>query len=330
VSTDAVTCFIGSSKEGLGYANALVAHLEGSGVTCEIWTDAFDLGKTTVEGLEDALARNSFAVLIATADDLTSSRGRAKMSPRDNVILEFGLFVGRLRRDRAFLLVEETDKPIKLPTDLLGVTLGFFPQRKTARAKKASLAESAEKVAAQIEKLGPLETPSDPAVANDVLMSASELIDELRVIRTVTMSAARRGAWTKAVLAAALEPFLARADDAYAAWLRPDVAKLLKIVDAVNLGENEWPQHAWKQGEGMAGKVWENARPLAVDRRRPHPWFVARPGCANETYLCAPLAGPSAREGLLVIGSDEGFDVRSGDLAVLAVYAGLLGFAMPR
>ena len=101
-----------------------------------MWTDAFHLGKTTVEGLEDALARHSFAVLIATADDLTRSRGNAKMSPRDNVILEFGLFVGRLRRDRAFLLVEETDKPIKIPTDLLGVTLGFFSQRKTAKAKK--------------------------------------------------------------------------------------------------------------------------------------------------------------------------------------------------
>jgi predicted nucleotide-binding protein len=61
-----VTCFVGSSKEGLGYANALVSHLETYGITCEVWTDAFDLGKTTVEGLGDALARHSFAVLIAT------------------------------------------------------------------------------------------------------------------------------------------------------------------------------------------------------------------------------------------------------------------------
>jgi hypothetical protein len=330
MTTDPVTCFIGSSKEGLGYANALAAHLETHAITCEVWTDAFDLGKTTVEGLEDALARHSFAVLIATADDLTTSRRKAKMSPRDNVILEFGLFVGRLRRDRAFLLVEETDKPIKLPTDLLGVTLGFFPSRRTARAKKTSLAEPAAKVAAQIEKLGPLETPSDPAVANDVTMSASRLIDELRTIRKVTMSAAHRNSWTKRVLAAALEPFLARADDAYAAWLRPDATNVLKIVEAVNLQEDEWQQHEWKQGEGMAGKVWENARALAVDKRRRHPWFVARPGCANETYLCVPLGKPSVPEGLLVVGSDEGFDVRSGDLALLAVYAGLLGFAMPK
>lgn len=330
MTTDAVTCFIGSSKEGLGYAKALRAHLETHGITCEVWTDAFDLGKTTVEGLEDALARHSFAVLIATADDLTTSRRKAKLSPRDNVILEFGLFVGRLRRDRAFLLVEETDKPIKLPTDLLGVTLGFFPQRKTAPAKKTSLAGPAGQVAAQIEKLGTLETPSDPAVANDVLISASGLIDELRTIRKVTVSAAHRTSWTKRVLAASLEPFLARAEDAYAAWLLPDAANVLKIAEAVNLQAGEWPQHEWKQGEGMAGKVWENARALAVDKRRPHPWFVPRPGCANETYLCTPLGGPSAPEGLLAIGSDEGFDVRSGDLALLAVYAGLLALAMPK
>ena len=330
MTSDAVTCFVGSSKEGLGYANAFAAHLDARGIPCEVWTNAFDLGKTTVESLEDALARHSFAVLIATADDLTTSRGKAKLSPRDNVILEFGLFVGRLGRDRAFLLVEQTATPIKLPTDLLGVTLGFFRQRKTAQAKNTSLAEPAAKVTAQIDKLGPLETPSDPAVANDVLMSASGLIDQLRILRKVTMSATHRASWTKSVLAAALEPFLARADDAYAAWLRPDAGKVLKIVEAVNLQNHEWPQHQWKQGEGMAGKVWENGRALAVDKRRSHPWFVPRPGCANETYLCAPLSGPSAREGLLAIGSDEGFDVRSGDLALLAVHAGLLGFAMPR
>ncbi|MGI8713096.1 MAG: hypothetical protein ACR2NR_07935 [Solirubrobacteraceae bacterium] len=88
---------------------------------------------------------------------------------------------------------------------------------------------------------------------------------------------------------------------------------MLKIVEAVNLQKAEWPQH-----ECMAGKVWENARALAVDKRRPQQWFVARPGCANKTYVCVPLGGPSAPEGLLTIGSDEGFGVRSGDLALLS------------
>ena len=133
------------------------------------------------------------------------------------------------------------------------------------------------------------------------------------------------------MLAAALEPFLARAEDAYAAWLRPDADGVLKIVEAVNLQEDEWPQHEWKQGEGMAGKVWENARPLAVDKA-PASRLVRRTTGLRERDVSArrPLEGQARPEGLLAIGSDEGFDVRSGDLAVLAVYAGLLGFAMPR
>lgn len=104
----------------------------------------------------------------------------------------------------------------------------------------------------------------------------------------------------------------------------------MKIVHALNLREDDWSNHEWKQNEGMAGKVWATAQPLAIDRRRPHAWYTPRKGCENETYLCVPLAGPSAPEGLLAVGSDKGFPVQSGDLALLTVYAHLLAWAMPR
>ncbi len=328
MTADAVTCFIGSSREGLGYAKVLAAHLEEAhNTTCEVWDDAFALGQTTVEGLEDVLARHSFAVLIATADDLATARGKTELSPRDNVILEFGLFVGRLGRDRAFLLVE--DNNVKLPSDLLGVTLGFFQARKTAKARKNSMRGPASKVAAQIGKLGPLETPSDPTLTNDLLMSASSLVANLRTHRKAKIAAGQRDAWAKAVLAEALDPFLARADDAYAAWLQPGERKVLQITQAVNLQEGEWEKHEWKEGEGLLGKVWETGKPLSVDGRRPHKWFVSRPGCENESYLCVPIKGPGDREGVLAVGSDEGFDVRAGDLALLGVYSALLAFAAP-
>lgn len=192
MTAEGATCFVGSSTEGLGYANALVEHLTAAGITCELWPLAFDIGKTAVEALEDALNRHSFAVLIATADDLTTSRRKARMAPRDNVVLEFGLFVGRLRRERAFLLIEETDKGVKLPSDLLGVTLGPFRSRKGKQARKNSMRAPAAKVAAQIEKLGPLETPTDPAVSTAVLNSASGLMDELREMPRAAMTPRNR------------------------------------------------------------------------------------------------------------------------------------------
>lgn len=329
MTTKGVSCFVGSSNEGLAYTKALAEHLEAREIASVPWTNAFDLGKTTVEALDDALNRDSFAVLIATADDLTRSRGKAASSPRDNVILEYGLFAGRFGRDRTFLLVEETGKALKLPSDLLGVTLAPFPSRKTKKAKRKSMAEPAAKVAAQIEKLGPLETPSDPTVTNAIMDSASRLIDELRSMRRGTMSAVQQTAWATKVLRALHDTFLVRSEDAYVAWLRPD-GNTLKIVQALNLLEEDWPKHAWKQNEGMAGKVWATAQPLAVDKRHPHPWFIPREGCENETYLCVPLAGPSAPEGLLAVGSDKGFEVQSVDLACLALYAQLIAFATPK
>jgi predicted nucleotide-binding protein len=48
------------------------------------------------------------------------------MAPRDNVILELGLFIGALGRQRVFMLIEQ-GMDVKIPTDLLGVTPIVYP-----------------------------------------------------------------------------------------------------------------------------------------------------------------------------------------------------------
>jgi hypothetical protein len=42
-----------------------------------------------------------------------------------------------------------------------------------------------------------------------------------------------------------------------------------------------------------------------------------------------PIGKARGREGVLGVGSDEGFDVRSGDLGLLHAYGELLALAMP-
>jgi hypothetical protein len=97
-----------------------------------------------------------FGFMIFTKDDYTKSRQQIFDTPRDNVIFEFGLFLGRLGKDNAFII---QDKDVKLPNDLLGNTLVKFKCEKQNRIlckgnsvlNKDSLFESLEKLKRQIE-----------------------------------------------------------------------------------------------------------------------------------------------------------------------------------
>src|SRR5690606_11645167 len=116
------TIFIGSSKEGLGIARTVESHLKDIGKVT-VWTNLFDLGKSNFDNLISQLAFFDYAILIATSDDVTISRKKQSMSPRDNVIFEYGLFTGGIGSSRTFLVIEDG---AKLPSDLFGITLSYI------------------------------------------------------------------------------------------------------------------------------------------------------------------------------------------------------------
>jgi hypothetical protein len=140
--------FIGSSSEGLSAAQVLKARLS-SWADCDIWKDpgVFELNKGYLENLLDRLNLYEYGIMVATGDDATKSRGETKMAPRDNVVFELGLFMGRLGRDRTFFVFE---KDSKLPTDLLGITLPQFPKGK-GRARDRALQLCAEMIEAHVK-----------------------------------------------------------------------------------------------------------------------------------------------------------------------------------
>jgi len=55
-------------------------------------------------GVAEVWPRFDFAALVLTADDLTASRQVVSLGPRDNVLFELGLFMGRLGRSRTFVI----------------------------------------------------------------------------------------------------------------------------------------------------------------------------------------------------------------------------------
>ena len=144
--------FIGSSSKGKTIAREFqVAFDEECEV--EVWDQGtFGLTQGTLESLVAALERFDFAILVATADDMREMRGDRRAVPRDNVLFELGLFMGRLGRERTFLTFDRS-ADLQLPSDLAGVTLADYALHSTGNVQ-ASIGAAATKIRRAIAQAG--------------------------------------------------------------------------------------------------------------------------------------------------------------------------------
>lgn len=111
--------FIGSSTEGLPVAERIKKFFEPE-FDCFIWNDKiFQLNDGFLETLLKSASLFDFGFMVFAADDISKIRDKEYNTTRDNVLFEYGLFLGRIGTDRAYIIMEEG---IKLPTDLLGIT----------------------------------------------------------------------------------------------------------------------------------------------------------------------------------------------------------------
>jgi hypothetical protein len=144
--------FLGSSSEGRDVARNLQAEI-GDVVEVVRWDhNVFEPSGYALDSLIAAARGVDFAVLVATPDDTTASRGESEPSPRDNVVLEFGLFAGVLGRERTYLLATG---PLRLPTDVLGLTRLRYRAR-TDGDLRAGVSDAALQVEERVRQLGPL------------------------------------------------------------------------------------------------------------------------------------------------------------------------------
>jgi len=117
-----IRVFIISSIESLPVARIIQNAFAYDPFTTALWADGvFKVANYALQSLENEVDNCDFAIALAHADDLTQSRGENWPAPRDNVIFELGLFMGRLGKERA-ILMEPRDEGVKLPSDLAGIT----------------------------------------------------------------------------------------------------------------------------------------------------------------------------------------------------------------
>ncbi len=118
--------FIASSSEGINVAYALQALLEHD-VECTIWDqDVFSPSSYTLLDILDILNKVDYGIFVFTFDDFLTMRDTGNYVVRDNVILELGIFLGYLGRERCFIIRSEDTENMHLPTDLLGMETIFY------------------------------------------------------------------------------------------------------------------------------------------------------------------------------------------------------------
>jgi predicted nucleotide-binding protein len=140
--------FVASSSEGSDVRDGAVNFLKKPDRELRPWNQLgiFRPTRGTLEELHRHSHEVDFAIIVVTADDILETRGTVKLAPRDNVMIEFGLFMGALERDRAFLLVKG-DKDLKLASDLHGITILYF-------SNDSELHDRLQEIDAQIESQG--------------------------------------------------------------------------------------------------------------------------------------------------------------------------------
>ena len=149
MDSEAVASDLGSPKKEIFIAhgkdlrplNELKEILTDVGLTPVVLSEQPSGGKTVIEKLE-AYSDVGYAFIILTPDDLGGyveaggsvwSRPKrlreflksAQIRPRQNVILEFGFFAGKLGRSRITCLLR---KPVEQPSDMMGIVYLSFKE----------------------------------------------------------------------------------------------------------------------------------------------------------------------------------------------------------
>ena len=146
--------FIGSSTESLDEAYAIQENLE-SDAEVTVWKQGiFELSRTSLESLLRAVSRVDFGVFVFSATDTVRLRQKKYVTARDNVVLELGLFIGKLGHQRTFFVVPKGTPDLRIPTDLAGITAGRYDAKRKDKNPGAALGPFCHQVRKQLRRLG--------------------------------------------------------------------------------------------------------------------------------------------------------------------------------
>ena len=159
--------FIGSSVEGLSVAYAMQQNLTHD-AEATVWDQGvFELSNTTIESLEKSLTTIDFAIFVFSDDDIKIMRKKQSSTVRDNVLFEFGLFIGKIGRERVFFVTPDNSS-IHIPTDLLGIVSGKYNPNREDGSLQSATGAVCNQIRIQMKKLGLIQVENKDNEANEL------------------------------------------------------------------------------------------------------------------------------------------------------------------
>jgi predicted nucleotide-binding protein len=160
MSTKKPRLFVGSSVENLKIAYAVQENLD-QDFEVTVWNQSvFELSMSTLEALVAKVRDFDAAVFIFSPDDVAHVRGEPKQVIRDNVIFELGLFIGRLGRERTFIIVPRGTDNLHMPSDLLGITVATYEAVRSDKNWNAALGPACNQIRKAVESASQIEAPT--------------------------------------------------------------------------------------------------------------------------------------------------------------------------
>lgn len=192
--------FIGSSGEAIDVSDAAQQELARD-FDVTVWNqDVFRLSYDALDSLLQALDSSDAGVFVLKPDDVTESRGGTGLTVRDNVIFELGMFIGRLGRDRTFMLLPATPG-VCLPSDLDGITTARYDPDRFDRQPRASVGPACTQIRQAVRALQPriVAEPRSRARLDRAMSRMSQDLEHLLADRDVAPDNRSATTWPETV-----------------------------------------------------------------------------------------------------------------------------------
>ena len=168
--------FLASSNEEISTMDELAEWIEGFGHYALTWKDSdlFILGGYLFSSLHKVAQEVDVAIFIFSEDDTTWYHGDKTKSPRDNVLLEYGLFSGTL--GEKYVAIARKNNA-KIASDLEGVTyLNLEKKRRSKNQLQKWLQSLTEEKSSLSDEMEKLKSPFQSSGKQSLFEKGTELI----------------------------------------------------------------------------------------------------------------------------------------------------------